>query len=88
MAYPISRGRFINFIAFEVHPDDEGTHFGGAMVTNADPKHVAGMFRGWEREVGELVQVRAGHGEERPVRSAHAMVFPVPTGLEDKSLGR
>jgi salicylate hydroxylase len=63
MAYPISRGRFINFVAFEVNPDEEGTHFGGAWVANADPSHVSNLYRGWEKEVGELVQVRTATGE-------------------------
>jgi hypothetical protein len=88
MAYPISRGRLINFVAFEVNPDEEGTHFGGASITNAEPRHLATLFRGWEREVGELIQVRAGRGEGRPIRGAHSIVFPVPARLEDNSLGR
>ncbi|KAI0294488.1 salicylate hydroxylase [Multifurca ochricompacta] len=60
MAYPISRGRFINFVAFDHHPDQEGTHFGEAWVTNADPEHVSKMYDGWEREVSELVQCLDG----------------------------
>ncbi|KAI0248756.1 salicylate hydroxylase [Lactifluus subvellereus] len=60
MAYPISRGRFINFVAFEVNPDEEGTHFGGAWVSNVDSSHVSNLFRSWEKEVGELVQCLYG----------------------------
>ena len=59
MAYPISRGRFVNFVAFESHPHEEGTHFGGPWVTDVDPSYVQGLFRGWEKEVGEIVQVSA-----------------------------
>jgi hypothetical protein len=79
MAYPISRGRFINFVAFEVHPDEEGTHFGGAWVTNADPTHVSSLFRGWEKEVNELVQVRVGIGEYYRIRDAHGTIFSACT---------
>jgi salicylate hydroxylase len=59
MAYPISRGRFINFAAFEIRPHEEGTHFGGPWVADVDPSYVSSLFRGWEKEVCELIQVRA-----------------------------
>ena len=59
MAYPISRGRFVNFVAFESHPQEEGTHFGGPWVADTDSSYVQSLFRGWEKEVGELVQVSA-----------------------------
>lgn len=61
MIYPISRGRFVNFGAIESHPHEEGTHFGGPWVTEADPSYVQSLFHGWEKEVGELVQVSAWH---------------------------
>ena len=57
MAYPISRGRFVNFVAFEFHPDEEGTRFDGPWVADVDPSYVQGLFLGWEKEVDELVQV-------------------------------
>jgi len=59
MAYPISRGRFVNFVAFESHPHEEGTHFGGPWIADVDPSYVQGLFHGWEKEVGEIVQVSA-----------------------------
>lgn len=59
MAYPISRGRFVNFVVFDYRPDEEGTHFGGPWVTDVDPSYVQGLFRGWEKEVGEIIQVSA-----------------------------
>jgi hypothetical protein len=58
MAYPISRGRFINVAAFEVRPHEEGTHFGGPWVVDVDPSYVTSLFQGWEKDVGELIQVR------------------------------
>jgi len=60
MTYPISRGRFVNFVAFEFHPHEEGTHFGGPWVADVDPSYVQGLFRGWEKEVGEIVQCLRG----------------------------
>lgn len=60
MAYPISRGRFVNFVAFEFHPHEEGTYFGGPWVAEADPSYVQGLFRGWEKEVGEIAQCLGG----------------------------
>jgi hypothetical protein len=57
--YPISRGRFINFVATEYHPDEAGTHLGGPWVTEVNPSDVQSLFHGWEKEVGELVQVSA-----------------------------
>jgi salicylate hydroxylase len=59
MAYPISRCRFVNFVAFEFHPHEEGTHFGGPWISDVVPSYVQGLFRGWEKEVGEIVQVSA-----------------------------
>ena len=67
MAYPISRGRFINFCAFEIRPHEEGTHFGGPWVVDMDSSFVASLFQGWEKDVGDLIQVRvqsAGRGTE------------------------
>jgi salicylate hydroxylase len=59
MAYPISRGRFINFVAFESHPHEEGTRFDGFWVGDVDPSYVQSLFQGWEKEVGDIVQVSA-----------------------------
>ena len=55
--YPISRGRFINFVAFEFHPDEEGTQLDGPWVADGDHSFVQGLFQGWENEVGEIVRV-------------------------------
>jgi salicylate hydroxylase len=59
MAYPISRGRFVNFVAFEFNPHEEETHFDGPWVADVNPSYVQGLFHGWEKEVDELVQVSA-----------------------------
>ncbi|KAH9988531.1 salicylate hydroxylase [Russula vinacea] len=56
MAFPIARGRFVNLSAFEFHPHEEGTHFDGPWVTDVDPSYIQGLFHGWEKDVGEIVQ--------------------------------
>ncbi|KAI0277471.1 salicylate hydroxylase [Russula aff. rugulosa BPL654] len=59
VVYPISRGRFVNFVANEYHPHEEGTHLGGPWVTEVNSSSVQSLFDGWEKEVGELVQAHA-----------------------------
>ena len=61
MVYPISRGRFVNFVGNEYHPHEEGTHLEEPWVTEVDPSNVQNLFHGWEKEVGEIVQVSARH---------------------------
>ncbi|KAI0046039.1 FAD/NAD-P-binding domain-containing protein [Auriscalpium vulgare] len=60
MAYPVSRGRFINLAAFDVDPGQEGSFYTEAWVTVADPRGVASLFQGWEPEVGQLIACLAG----------------------------
>jgi hypothetical protein len=61
VVYPISRGRFVNFVATEYHSHEEGTHLEGPWVTEVNSSSVQSLFDGWEKEVDELVQVSAGH---------------------------
>jgi len=75
MAYPISRGRFINFCAFEVRPHEEGTHFGGPSVVDVDPSYVISLFQGWERDVCEIMECLGGL---RISRWAVNIVPPLP----------
>jgi salicylate hydroxylase len=56
MAFPIARGRFVNLSAFEFHLHEEGTHFDGPWVADVDPSYIQGLFQGWEKDVGEIVQ--------------------------------
>ena len=87
MAYPISRGRFVNFAAFEFRPHEEGTHFGGPWVADVDPSYVQGLFRGWEKEVGEIIQVSTWLLEADLSGIALMIPFLVPGRFEDYSLG-
>ena len=76
MAYPISRGSFVNFVATEYHPHKEGTHLGGPWVTEVDPSNVKSLFHGWEKEVIELVQVSAGR-DMMHTQKTLMILFPV-----------
>ncbi|KAI0262367.1 salicylate hydroxylase [Gloeopeniophorella convolvens] len=76
IAYPISRGRFINFAAFDVHPDKEGTRFTDAWVVGVDPEHVIRLYDGWEKEANELVQCLDGL---KVTRWAVNVVQPLPS---------
>jgi hypothetical protein len=58
ITYPISHGRFVNIVAFDFHPQEEGTHFDGPWVADEDPSYVQGLFQGWEKEVDDIIQVR------------------------------
>jgi salicylate hydroxylase len=57
ISYPISKGRYINVAAFDVKPEEENTHLPGPWVSKADPKHVAELFSGWEKEVEDIMNV-------------------------------
>jgi len=88
MAYPISRGRFINFCAFEVRPHEEGTHFGGPSVVDVDPSYVISLFQGWERDVCEIMQVRIQLVDEKHGALVAHDILPVLGWFKDISLGR
>jgi len=88
MAYPISRGRFINFCAFEIRPHEEGTHFGGPWVVDVDPSHVISLFQGWERDVREIMQVRVQLVDEKHGTLVAHDILSVLGWFKDKSLGR
>lgn len=62
IAYPISRGKLINFVAFISRHDKENTKFDGPWVAQADQGEFAGRFSRWEPEVQALVNVSLCHG--------------------------
>jgi len=55
IAYPISHGKMINFVAFVCRHDLEGTKFDGPWVGPSDTSQFAGMFAHWEPEVQALI---------------------------------
>ena len=82
MAYMVSRGRFINFVAFEMRPHEEGTHFGGPWVVDVDPPYVASLFQGWEKDVDDLIQVRVQPLDEKTATPDAYDIFQCLGGLK------
>jgi salicylate hydroxylase len=58
LAYPISQGKLINFVAFHMRHDLENTPFQGNPVSIADPEEFASPFSHWEPEARILLTVR------------------------------
>ncbi|TFY56049.1 hypothetical protein EVG20_g9082 [Dentipellis fragilis] len=56
IAYPVSNGAFINFLAFYTVPGGEGTSFTDKWVAEAPKEDVIAPFEGWESDVQELLQ--------------------------------
>jgi hypothetical protein len=89
MAHSISRGRFISFSAFEIRPHEEGAQFGGPWVVDVDPSYVASLFQGWEKDVGDLIQVRVQPARREGIILSMLMAFlSVLTRFEDIPPGR
>ena len=57
IAYPISRGTMVNFVAFKSQYDLENSKFNGAWVCISEKSELINIFRGWEPEVQALVDV-------------------------------
>lgn len=72
IAYPISKGKMVNFVAFKSRHDLENTRFNGPWVCATDPAEFAATFRTWEPEVQALVDC-----VERPLRWAIHTVKPL-----------
>ncbi|KAJ7289283.1 hypothetical protein C8J57DRAFT_428970 [Mycena rebaudengoi] len=74
IAYPISKGTMINFVAFSVRADLENTTFGGPWVGPGDTSQFAGIFAHWEPEVQMLLQC-----VDRPLQWAVHTIKPLPS---------
>lgn len=57
MAYPISKGKTINFVAFTLRHDLENTRYDGPWVGPGDKAQFAALFADWEPEVQALLHV-------------------------------
>jgi hypothetical protein len=57
IAYPISRGKIVNFVAFKTQYDLENSKYNGAWLSFTDKSDLVKIFRGWESEVQALVDV-------------------------------
>ncbi|KAJ7115024.1 hypothetical protein C8R44DRAFT_676103 [Mycena epipterygia] len=55
IAYPISNGKTINFVAFSCRHDLENTPFEGPWVGPGDKSRFAGIFAHWEPDVQALL---------------------------------
>lgn len=58
VAYPISRGTMINFVAFKSQHDLENSKHDGPWVCSSEKSEFMTIFRGWEPEVQALLDVR------------------------------
>ena len=59
IAYPISRGTMVNFVAFKTRHDLENSKYNEAWVSFSEKSELIKIFRGWESEVQALVDVRS-----------------------------
>lgn len=72
IAYPISQGRAINFVAFVMRHDLEGTKFNGPWMSATDVSAFASNFQTWEPEVLMLISC-----VDRPLQWAIHTVKPM-----------
>ncbi|KAH9479171.1 FAD-dependent monooxygenase str9 [Psilocybe cubensis] len=72
IAYPISHGKMINFVAFKSQHDMEGSKFNGPWVCVTDKAEFASWYRDWEPEVQALVDC-----VDKPLRWAIHVVKPL-----------
>ncbi|KAJ7135676.1 hypothetical protein C8R44DRAFT_696002 [Mycena epipterygia] len=72
IAYPISHGKMINFVAFSCRHDLENTPFEGPWVGPGDKSRFAGIFAHWEPDVQALL-----HCVDKPLQWAVHTVKPL-----------
>ncbi|KAF8961501.1 hypothetical protein BDZ97DRAFT_1664184 [Flammula alnicola] len=72
IAYPISHGKMINFVAFKSQHDLENTKFNGSWVCPTDKNEFISLFRNWEPEVQALLDC-----VDKPLRWAIHTVKPL-----------
>ncbi|KAJ7464344.1 hypothetical protein FB451DRAFT_1352780 [Mycena latifolia] len=72
IAYPISHGKMINFVAFSCRHDLENTQFPGPWMAPGDKSQFAGIFAHWEPEVQVLI-----HCVDKPLQWAVHTVKPL-----------
>lgn len=67
IAYPISKGKLVNFVAFVTRHELENTKFQGPWVSTCDRSVFAGVFAHWEPEVQMLISASLLASYECPV---------------------
>lgn len=58
MAYPISHGRYINFVAFEADYSREGSLYTDPWISTVDSRALSRSFSNWELDVQQIASVR------------------------------
>ncbi|KAF5349393.1 hypothetical protein D9758_015518 [Tetrapyrgos nigripes] len=56
LTYPISGGKMINFVAFDIRHELENTKFNGPWVSTSNKSRFASRFADWEPEVQTLLE--------------------------------
>ena len=57
IAYPISRGTMVNFVAFKSRHDLENSKYNGSWFCFCEKSELINTFKGWEHEVQALMDV-------------------------------
>lgn len=57
ITYPISHGKYINFVGFVTTPEAEGTTYPHKWVTDAGRDEFIAHYEGWEPEVEQMLHV-------------------------------
>lgn len=57
VAYSISQGHVVNFVAFASELDKENMDYGAEWVTDCSKDEMLECFANWEPEVGQLLEV-------------------------------
>ncbi|KLO11287.1 FAD/NAD-binding domain-containing protein [Schizopora paradoxa] len=55
VAYPISKGRFVNFVSLVTHPEKEGSRLEGPLVKEVPVDELKRYFEGWEPHMQQLL---------------------------------
>ncbi|RPD54127.1 FAD/NAD(P)-binding domain-containing protein [Lentinus tigrinus ALCF2SS1-7] len=56
VTYPISHGKFVNFVGFVTDPGAQGTTYPHKWVMDATREELVSQYPGWEREVEEMLR--------------------------------
>ncbi|KAI9069026.1 FAD/NAD(P)-binding domain-containing protein [Trametes sanguinea] len=57
ITYPISHGKYLNWIGFVTIPAGEGTTYPRKWVVDSTQQEVAALFSGWEPEVDDMLRL-------------------------------
>ncbi|KAJ7625713.1 hypothetical protein FB45DRAFT_922131 [Roridomyces roridus] len=81
IAYPISQGKMVNFVAFTCRNDLENTRFNGPWVGPSDKSQFIQTFAHWEPEVQALM-----HCVDKPLRWAVHTVRPLRSFVSGRTV--